>query len=49
MFRTGIHLGDVVVDGSDLLGDGVNVAARLETLYQANQGLTRFRGFPFAR
>ena len=29
-FRVGIHIGDVVVDGDDLLGDGVNVAARLE-------------------
>lgn len=29
-FRIGINLGDVVVDGSDLLGDGVNVAARLQ-------------------
>ena len=31
-FRIGINLGDVIVDGADLLGDGVNVAARLETL-----------------
>jgi class 3 adenylate cyclase/tetratricopeptide (TPR) repeat protein len=31
-FRVGINLGDVVVEGDDLLGDGVNVAARLETL-----------------
>jgi TolB-like protein/class 3 adenylate cyclase/Tfp pilus assembly protein PilF len=31
-FRIGINLGDVVVDGEDLLGDGVNVAARLEQL-----------------
>ncbi len=31
-FRLGIHLGDVVVEGDDLLGDGVNVAARLEVL-----------------
>ncbi|MBV8769478.1 MAG: hypothetical protein JO094_11360 [Hyphomicrobiales bacterium] len=30
--RIGLHQGDVVVEGSDLLGDGVNVAARLEAL-----------------
>lgn len=29
-FRVGINLGDVVTEGEDLLGDGVNVAARLE-------------------
>jgi adenylate cyclase len=33
-FRIGIHLGDVVVEGDDLLGDGVNVAARLEGIAQ---------------
>ena len=32
VFRMGVNLGDVVVDGEDLLGDGVNVAARLEQL-----------------
>jgi adenylate cyclase len=32
MFRIGINLGDVVVDGGDLFGDGVNIAARLEAL-----------------
>jgi adenylate cyclase len=31
-FRVGINLGDVVVDGEDIQGDGVNVAARLEGL-----------------
>ena len=32
VFRIGVNLGDVVVEGDDLLGDGVNVAARLEQL-----------------
>src|SRR5215469_1328513 len=31
-FRIGINLGDVVAEGDDLLGDGVNVAARLEAI-----------------
>ncbi len=31
-FRVGINLGDVVIDGDDIYGDGVNVAARLEAL-----------------
>ena len=31
-FRIGINVGDVMVEGDDLLGDGVNVAARLEGL-----------------
>ena len=30
--RIGINLGDVIVEGDNLLGDGVNIAARLETL-----------------
>jgi len=31
-FRIGINLGDVMVDGSDIYGDGVNIAARLQEL-----------------
>jgi class 3 adenylate cyclase/tetratricopeptide (TPR) repeat protein len=31
-FRVGVNVGDIIVDGEDILGDGVNVAARLETL-----------------
>src|SRR6476646_9571410 len=30
VFRIGLHLGDLIVDGDDLYGDGVNIAARLE-------------------
>jgi TolB-like protein len=30
LFRIGINLGDVLIEGDDILGDGVNVAARLE-------------------
>lgn len=33
-FRMGINLGDVVISGDDILGDGVNVAARLESIAQ---------------
>src|SRR5438046_177833 len=29
-FRIGINLGDIIVDGNDIAGDGVNVASRLE-------------------
>ena len=32
MFRVGLNLGDVIVEGDNLYGDGVNVAARLEAL-----------------
>ena len=31
-YRMGIHLGDVLVEGDDLVGDGVNIAARLEQI-----------------
>ena len=31
-FRIGINVGDIIIDGNDIFGDGVNVAARLEAL-----------------
>jgi TolB-like protein len=32
LFRIGINLGDILIEGEDILGDGVNVAARLESI-----------------
>src|SRR5262245_50722944 len=31
-FRVGINFGDIIIEGNDIFGDGVNVAARLESL-----------------
>src|SRR5215213_11766053 len=33
-FRIGVHLGDVMVHGKDLLGDAINIASRLQSLAQ---------------
>ena len=32
VYRIGVSLGDVLIDGEDILGDGVNIAARLESI-----------------
>lgn len=34
-FRIGVHLGDVIVEGEDIFGDGVNIAARLQEIGEA--------------
>jgi adenylate cyclase len=34
VLRVGINIGDIIIDGEDIFGDGVNIAARLETLCQ---------------
>ena len=34
-FRIGVHVGDVMIKGGDLFGDGVNIAARLQTIASA--------------
>ncbi len=36
-FRIGVNLGDILIDGTDIAGDGVNVAARLEALAQPGE------------
>jgi len=43
-FRIGVHVGDVMVRGGDLLGDGINVAARLQSL--SEPGGSVFLGRP---
>ncbi len=35
LYRIGVHLGDVLVEGEDILGDGVNIASRLEGVAEA--------------
>src|SRR5262249_19565388 len=32
VFRAGVSLGDIIIDGDDIFGDGVNIAARLESI-----------------
>ena len=32
VFRAGINIGDIIIDGKDIFGDGVNIAARLESI-----------------
>ena len=43
IFRIGINIGDIIIEGGDIFGDGVNVAARLEALCEPG-GLCISRG-----
>src|ERR1700741_4986061 len=36
-FRIGVNVGDIIIDGDDIFGDGVNVAARLQTLAEPGE------------
>jgi adenylate cyclase len=36
-FRIGINIGDIIIDGDDIFGDGVNIAARLEALAEPGE------------
>ena len=40
-FRIGVHVGDIIVQGDNLFGDGVNIAARLEALAERVEFVSR--------
>ena len=46
LFRIGINLGDVLIEGDDILGDGVNIAARIESVAPAGGICLRKAGLP---
>ena len=43
LYRIGINLGDILIEGEDILGDGVNVAARLESIAEAGGTASRLQ------
>src|SRR5262245_59161266 len=49
VLRVGINLGDVIVEGGDLYGDGVNIAARLETLAEPGGILISNTAYDYVR
>ncbi|MCI0431007.1 MAG: hypothetical protein L0210_10750, partial [Rhodospirillales bacterium] len=49
VLRIGVNLGDVMVEGSDLYGDGVNIAARLESIAKPSGVLVSGTAFDYVR
>lgn len=49
VLRIGVNLDDVMVEGADLYGDGVNIAARLETLAEPGGILVSSTAFDYVR
>ena len=49
VLRVGVNLGDVMVEGSDLYGDGVNIAARLEALAEPSGILVSGTAYDYVR
>jgi class 3 adenylate cyclase len=49
LYRIGVHVGDVLIEGDDLLGDGVNIAARLEAVAEPGGVCISGAGFDHVR
>jgi adenylate cyclase len=49
VYRIGVSLGDVLIEGDDILGDGVNIAARLEGICEPGQVLISSTAFENVR
>src|SRR5262249_16354291 len=48
-FRVGVNLGDIIIDGDDIYGDGVNIAARLEAIAEPGTVSISATGWEHAR
>src|SRR5215467_9184625 len=48
-FRVGVNLGDIIIDGDDIYGDGVNIAARLEAIAEPGTVCISATGWEHAR
>src|SRR5215470_7009562 len=48
-FRVGVNLGDIIIDGDDIHGDGVNIAARLEAIAEPGTVCISATGWEHAR
>ena len=49
VYRIGVNLGDVLIEGDDILGDGVNIAARLEGICEPGGVLISGTGYDHVR
>ena len=49
VYRIGVNLGDVLIEGDDILGDGVNIAARLEGICEPGGVLVSGTAFDHVR
>ena len=49
LYRIGVNLGDVLIEGDDIVGDGVNIAARLESICEPGGVLLSAAAFDHVR